>query len=147
MYGGLLTIASSEPRRSSDNAAYQCPCPNRAPTALRPTPAALARATCSASSDTSVIQTSADSNGNSCKSDSPTAPDPVPRSAIVTPLPTSRIFCNAYRVTCSTKSSVSGRGMSTRESTSKSRRRNAHRPITYCNGSPAAYRASMLCRC
>ena len=39
--------------------------------------------------------------------------------------------------------SVSGRGISTRRSTSRSSVRNAQRPSTYCSGSPASRRATM----
>ena len=42
--------------------------------------------------------------------------------------------------------SVSGRGISTRRSTIRSRRRNAQRPSTYCSGSPADRRATIASR-
>ena len=44
---------------------------------------------------------------------------------------------------CSTTCSVSGRGISTRRSTSRSRVRKPQRPSTYCSGSPADRRSSM----
>ena len=49
--------------------------------AARPMPARLARATSSASGLTSVSQTVVPSSGSSAASDSPIAPEPVPRSA------------------------------------------------------------------
>ena len=67
------------------------------------------------------------------------APEPVPRSAI-----TRGSGCPAAssRAT-STTSSVSGRGISTRRSTSRSSRRKAQCPSTYWSGSPARRRATM----
>ena len=73
---------------------------------------------------------------------SPIAPEPVPRSATVTGEP--HVLASAIAV--SATSSVSGRGISTRESTARSSRRKPHRPSTYCNGSPVRSRSSMESR-
>ena len=108
---------------------------------LRPIPAKLARATSSASGETSVNHTVVPTNGNSWANDNPIAPEPVPMST------TTRLGCTARAASSATSatSSVSGRGMSTRASTNKSKWRNAQRPITYCNGSPARRRRTISC--
>ena len=139
MYGGLLTMTSTAPRSEPSSAPYQLPWAKRAPIAALPAPAAFARATSSASADASVIHTVAWPGGSSSSTARPIAPDPVPRSTTVAPGPAPRTAA----VTMSTTSSVSGRGMSTRASTIRSRRRKPHRPSTYCSGSPARRRRSI----
>ena len=81
-YGGFDTIRSNMPRSVLGQRVEPRPLA-RARTAApaRPMPARLARATASASSDTSVAQTSTRPSGSSYASDSAIAPDPVPRSA------------------------------------------------------------------
>src|SRR4051794_37344433 len=123
-------------------ASNQSPSAIRTFAAGRPIPAALALATSSASADRSVIHTVTPSAGSSIASDRPIAPLPVPRSA-------HRIGSSIDRARCratSTTSSVSGRGISTRRSTIKSRCRKPHRPSTYCNGSPLPRRANIESR-
>ena len=84
---------------------------------------------------------------NRIRMDEPTrfvvAPDPVPRSTAVRgPAPDSRRRSSSASAAPATVS-VSGRGMSTRRSTSRSSERKPHTPSTYCRGSPASRRASM----
>ena len=80
-----------------------------------PIPARFALATSSASALTSVIHTAVPFGGSSWASDSPIAPDPVPRSATTRVGPTADAFSIATPAT----SSVSGRGISTRRSTAR----------------------------
>ena len=131
MYGGLETIArrpvsgtgpSREPCRSSSTA-HQRPAKR----------SAFARATASASSDTSVPITRA--KRPSLASDMAMAPDPVPTST-ATPPRSSRVSSRTISTSCS----VSGRGMSTRSSTSSVKCRNAARPAAYWMGAPLARR-------
>ena len=109
----------------------------------RPIPARFARATARASGEMSVIQIDVLSIGSSVASDRPIAPEPVPRSITVRAPSTALANSMATPAT----SSVSGRGISTRSSTKRSRCRNAHRPRTYCSGSPVRYRPTMASRC
>ena len=112
----------------------------------RPQPATFARATASASALTSVAHTStsgapprarARSRPNRCRGRRPSmtcrrrdARDAAPAAATRCPSRT------ASSSATSTTHSVSGRGISTRASTNRSRPRNAHDPSTYCSGSP-----------
>ena len=79
--------AGSPPPRATRRAARSGSASNHEPSAKRtfadrrPDPAALARATSSASADTSVSHTVVPSSGSSPASDNPIAPLPVPRSA------------------------------------------------------------------
>ena len=84
------------------------------------------------------------------------APEPVPRSATAYDVSAaSHASCFPRRAPRRTASSiavcattsVSGRGTSTRRSTSRSSPRKSHRPSTYCSGSPPARRSSMSSRC
>ena len=69
-------------------------------------------------------------------SDRAMAPDPVPRSTITSGI--RRSGGQARGPTSATSCSVSGRGISTRRSTSRSSRRKAQCPSTYWSGSPRA---------
>ena len=62
---------------------------------------------------------------------------PTPYRRRPPPVPRRPARCRASRSATSTTCSVSGRGMSTRGSTSRSRERNGQWPKTYCSGSPA----------
>ena len=124
-------------------------------TRVRPrSPARFARATASASSLTSVAHTSA--SGSSASSASAIAPEPVPRSATrrasarrrpaeVGAAPGAARAARASSIATSHDLSVSGRGISTRRSTSRSSPRNDHEPSTYCSGSPATRRSTSSC--
>ncbi|CAB4703483.1 unannotated protein [freshwater metagenome] len=139
IYGGLLTITSTEPRSSGGRASNHEPWEKRTFAAALPSPAALARATSSASPDTSVPHTSVPSMESSAAQARAIAPEPVPRSTTTRRGVTAR----AASIANSASSSVSGRGMSTRGSTISSTVRNAHDPSTYCRGSPERLRATI----
>ena len=129
-------------------AANHDPAANRTQAPAIPSPAALARATSSASTEMSVSHTSTEPRGNSAASDSPITPLPVPRSATGDG-PTAGHAESAERAQAtaiSATSSVSGLGISTRRSTSRSSRRKLQCPNTYCSGSPTASRASIASR-
>ena len=149
-YGGFDTISRSFPRSSSGRASNHAPCAIRTRAANRPAPARFARATTSASSLTSVAHTSA--SGSSAASASASAPVPVPRSAtakaVAAPAqgsggPRRAPSRSTSSIASSAVVSVSGRGIRTRGSTSRSRPRNDHEPSTYCSGSPAIRRSTM----
>ena len=92
----------------------------------------------------SVSHTSSRRRGpSSVASDSPIAPLPVPRSA---QRDRARQRDEPAAIAASATSSVSGRGISTRRSTIRSRWRNDQWPSTYCSGSPRASRASIASR-
>src|SRR5690349_4833614 len=133
MYGGFDTTARS-PRSLTGPSSEPC----RRETAACSTLAqrrTLLRATLSASSETSVAITC--SNTPSLARASAMAPDPVPTSTATPPL-----GARVSSRTISTSCSVSGRGMSTRSSTSSVRCRKAARPAAYCSGAPRARRAA-----
>ena len=71
------------------------------------------------------------------------APDPVPRSAMTSGDPGDRASRGRWPGPPRTSCSVSGRGIRTRRSTSRSSRRKAQCPSTYWSGSPARRRATM----
>ena len=112
---------------------------------VRLTPARLHSVTATASADESTHHTS--TAWRSAAMDSPTAPLPHPRSITFTRRRRfdawrSRVRRSSSASAASTTCSVSGRGISTRRSTSRSRVRKPQRPSTYCNGSPVRRRAT-----
>ncbi len=142
-YGGLATIAVTTPRSSSGSDEYQSLRTTRTRAPARPIPATLALATASASAERSTRVTCA--RGTSVATASPIAPDPVPRS-ITSNGPERRSSARRWSMTTWATSSVSGRGISTRRSTTSSSERNAHTPRAYCSGSPAARRPTIPSR-
>src|SRR4051794_2154128 len=124
-YGRFATTASTgpaTPARRSDSAQVTS----------RPSRVPFARATSSASAETSTPVTAR--SGRSSFSASATAPDPVPTSTTRAPA--------GSDPAASTRCSVSGGGTSTRASTASSRRRKPLRPMRYAAGSPARRRAT-----
>ena len=71
------------------------------------------------------------------------APDPVPRSTMTSGDPGDRARPRTTARATSTSCSVSGRGIRTRRSTSRSSSRKAQWPSTYCSGSPAPRRSTI----
>src|SRR5436190_3000919 len=133
MYGGFETTA-----RSGRSCTAPSSEPARSSTGVRSTGAqrtAFARATSSASSETSVpMILSARPSFASARA---IAPEPVPTSTRMPP----GVSPSPSR-TRSTSRSVSGRGISTRSSTSSVRCRNAACPAAYCIGAPFARRSA-----
>ena len=101
-------------RRRPGSASNHDPAAMRTLAPARPMPARLARATSRASATTSVSHTVTPSTGSSAASDSPMAPEPVPRSATRDRAGGS---ARASSMATPATTSVSGRGISTRRST------------------------------
>src|SRR5262249_47218559 len=117
---GLETMTSKAPRsasRTSEATKRRCA---RCACALR-------RATVSAPTETSTATTCRSVRARS--SEMATQPLPAPTS-------TTRAPCGARMIAVSTSSSVSGRGISTRSSTTYWRPKKSQRPRMYCSGSP-----------
>ena len=151
-YGGFETTSRRRPRRAPGSASNHEPRARRTRVAGRPGAGqvgardgegVVARRRCAHTS----------ASGSSLASASANAPEPVPRSAIeyVVCRPRPRVGAprrapsrTASSIATCAVTSVSGRGISTRRSTSRSSPRNGQTPSTYWSGSPAMRRADQL---
>ncbi len=135
MYGGFETTSTrlhAAHRREQRPAAGTPPGPQRA----APISPAFARATRSASAR--CIRRDYRSNRPSAASDSAIAPEPVPMSIAVPHVAAAELTLESLEYLARPGLSVSGRGMSTRSSTSRVEMAELTRvPTAYANGAPA----------
>ena len=116
-----------------------------------PCPTAFSRASCSASSDTSIAITITWSailrRRSAASTDTPIAPVPVPTSTTRSAgAPGTRGVAvrraTISSIAASTRSSVSGRGMRARESVANASPWNSRKPRMYATGSPRSRRST-----